>query len=279
MKVKWTRLITVMFVAVCVATPVTSAYSDRAGSMNRGRSFSDGSRSSGRESRSLDRGSRSFGGESRSFDRGSRSFGGESRSFDRGSRSFGQGGGTRNFGGGRDSFRSFNRGGFRDFDRDDRFRNFRHRDNDSLRFFFGFGYPFGYYNYYPYYYPYYDYGYYGYGYPYYDYGYYDYGYPDTYSYSRSISPAPVRIADNVLAQWLGPDDLRIVWTGDTKDVDRVEVAVLDSYKRTLRHSFSESPVFTVDVGVPGGAANVRIRTINTIGTVVSEIVCPLPGRY
>jgi len=236
------------------------------------RSFSGGSRSAGAGSRILDGGSRNRTGGSRSFDGGSRTRSGSTRSFDRDSRTWSSG--SRNWTGGSRNWS----GGSNDYYRYDRRRHSSNRS--SLSFFFGLGYPFGYYNYYPYYYPYYNYGYYGYRYPYYNYGYYDYGYPrDTYGYDDYSPSASVEIADNVIVQWLGPDDLRVTWTGDTKDVVKVEVAMLDSSGRTLRHRFSMSPVLAVDMGVPNGASSVRIRTIDGYGRTISEVVSPLPARY
>ncbi|MDO8684817.1 MAG: hypothetical protein Q7N50_15240 [Armatimonadota bacterium] len=143
---------------------------------------------------------------------------------------------------------------------------YRHRGFFIYRpFYFSspfYRYPFGYY-----------------GYPYRSYGYYG----DTYGYTEPeppvwTPPAPVKIADDVVARWIDPVAIEVTWTGDPRDVSSVEVAILDSFKRTLRHRTLSTPPYTFAMDIPDQGEYVRIRVIDLVGIARSEQVVSLPVK-
>jgi hypothetical protein len=156
--------------------------------------------------------------------------------------------------------RRFGHEGFRD----PRYRYRYHRPRSG--FYFRFGTPY-------------------YGYPY---GYRDYGYGYRYYAPRPVQPvrpawtppAPVRVGDNAIAQWADRNTLQVTWTGSGTALDRLDVALLDVDRRTLKHrsDIAAPYVVNIDVDDRDRAAFLRVRSMRLTGEILSEVVTPLPAR-
>ena len=91
-------------------------------------------------------------------------------------------------------------------------------------------------------------------------------------------PAPVKLTDVATAAWVEPATIKITWTGNPQGVDEVEVALLDSDQKTLKHRSVTGSPYAVIVDVPDEAAYVRVRTLGPGLTILSEDAKPLPSR-
>lgn len=119
-----------------------------------------------------------------------------------------------------------------------------------------------------------------------------YGTPDFYTpfvyypYSRYLNPPPPvwvapppwTIAPNVVSRWLDPNRLQVAYVGETRRTRRIAVAFVGpSQKMTLATPSGLSP-YTLAFSPPESAKFIRVRTFDSTGRVIRDILAKMPPR-